>query len=66
MNTSCASKINDFEDIEQLRSSLMSATITKCDEIIWSYKGISMAGYNMIFSFLNLVFLTFYSFKVKV
>ena len=66
VNTSCTSKINDFEDIEQLRSSLMSATITKCDEIIWSYKGISMAGYNMIFSFLNLVFLTFYSFKVKV
>ena len=66
VNTSCTSKINDFEDIEQLRSSLMSATITKCDEIIWSYKGISMAGYNMIFSFINLIFLTFYSLKVKV
>lgn len=63
-STSCSSNVNEFDNIEQLRSSLMNASITKCDEILWSYRGISMAGYNMIFSFVNLLLLIFYKFKV--
>lgn len=65
IKSSCSNNIKDFNDIEELRSFLEDVPITKCDQIIWSYKGISMAGYNVIFSIVNLVILTIYKIKLK-
>ena len=60
IKSSCSNNIKDFNDIEKLRSFLEDVPITKCDQIIWSYKGISMAGYNVIFSIVNLIILINY------
>ena len=60
IKSSCSNNIRDFNDIEKLRSFLEGVPITKCDQIIWSYKGISMAGYNVIFSIVNLIILINY------
>lgn len=38
--------------IEDLRRQLMATPIVRCDEIAWSWLGISMAGYNFIASVL--------------
>ena len=65
IKSSCSNNIRDFNDIEKLRSFLEDVPITKCDQIIWSYKGISMAGYNVIFSIVNLIILTTYKTKLK-
>jgi len=65
IKSSCSNNIKDFNDIEKLRSFLEDVPITKCDQIIWSYKGISMAGYNVIFSVVNLIILTSYKIKSK-
>ena len=40
----------NFNDIDELRSFLYEVPLTKCNEVLWSFYGISMAGYNMIFS----------------
>jgi len=63
--TSCTNEIEDFDNIEQLRLSLMEVPIAKCDEILWSYKGISMAGYNVLFSLINVLLSIFYRYKVR-
>ena len=65
IKSSCSNNIRDFNDIEKLRSFLEDVPITKCDQIIWSYKGISMAGYNVTFSIVNLIILTTYKTKLK-
>ena len=65
IKSSCSNNIKDFNDIEKLRSFLEDVPITKCDQIIWSYKGISMAGYNVTFSIVNLIILTTYKIKLK-
>ena len=65
IKSSCSNNIRDFNDIEKLRSFLEDVPITKCDQIIWSYKGISMAGYNVTFSIVNLIILTTYKIKLK-
>jgi disulfide bond formation protein DsbB len=38
--------------IQELKSQLLHKTITPCDQIAWEFLGISMAGYNGIFSIL--------------
>ena len=35
---------------DDLIEQIMSAPITKCDEVVWSFLNISMAGWNTIFS----------------
>ena len=65
IKSSCSNNIKDFNDIDKLRSFLEDVPITKCDQIIWSFKGISMAGYNVIFSIVNLIILTSYKIKWK-
>ena len=41
--------INNFEDIESLRQSLENTPIAKCDEIIFSVMGLSLANINLLF-----------------
>ncbi len=36
--------------VEELRAQIMSAPVTRCDEVAWSLFGISMAGYNFLIS----------------
>ena len=47
-SSSCASNNNNFEDIESLRQSLENTPIAKCDEIIFSVMGLSLANINLI------------------
>ena len=47
-SSSCTSNNNNFEDIESLRRSLENTPIAKCDEIIFSLMGLSLANINLI------------------
>tara|TARA_Y100000813_G_scaffold169833_1_gene132458 strand:+ start:2742 stop:3230 length:489 start_codon:yes stop_codon:yes gene_type:complete len=46
--SSCTSNDSIFEDIESLRQSLENTPIAKCDEIIFSIMGFSLANINLI------------------
>ena len=60
-DTGCSSSNQNFEDIESLRLSLENTPITKCDEIIFSIFGLSLANLNLIilifFIFINILFI---------
>ncbi len=36
--------------LEALRAQVMAAPVTRCDEVAWSWLGVSMAGYNVMIS----------------
>ena len=36
--------------VEALKKQIMSAPVVRCDEVAWSFLGISMAGYNALIS----------------
>lgn len=65
MSTSCSNLSGEFDDIDSLRNFLSEVPITKCDEVIWSHLGISMAGYNMLFSLLNFLLSIFFQLRKK-
>lgn len=46
----CGSPVGGAGGIEELRARLMAQPVVRCDEVAWSLFGISMAGYNFIFS----------------
>ncbi len=58
-NSGCTSKVDSFESIEDLRNHLDGVAITKCDEIIFSVMGLSLANINSLIS-LSLVLLNIY------
>ena len=60
INSSCSNNTMDFENIDQLKAFLEDVPITKCNEITWSLFGISMAGYNVIYSIINILISIFY------
>ena len=37
-------------DIDALRQQLLATPVVRCDEVLWSLFGISMAGYNTLLS----------------
>lgn len=37
--------------VEALKKQIMNAPVARCDEVAWSFLGISMAGYNALLSF---------------
>ena len=55
----CTSSVDSFENIDDLRDHLDSVPITKCDEILFSVMGLSLANINVIISFV-LVLLNIY------
>ena len=55
-NSGCSSSINDFESIEDLRNHLESVALAKCDEIIFSIMGLSLANINSLISFSLVLF----------
>ena len=44
----CSGTASGATSLEDLRRQLMAAPLIRCDEIAWSFLGISMAGWNMI------------------
>ena len=56
----CSNQSEKFNDIDELRNFLYEVPITKCNEILWDFLGISMAGYNMIFSFITFLISIFF------
>ena len=58
--SSCSNTLNDFENIDELRNFLEEVPITKCNEVILSFYGLSMAGYNVLYSLVNFIISIFY------
>ncbi|MEO0390337.1 MAG: disulfide bond formation protein B [Pseudomonadota bacterium] len=49
--TACASGTNlDGITADELMAQILNAPIVRCDEIPWSFAGLSMAGWNMVLS----------------
>ena len=48
---SCTNLSIDGLTTDQLIDQIMSAPIVRCDEIVWEFIGISMAGWNVLISF---------------
>ncbi len=49
-SSACTSSVENFESIEDLRMHLDSVPLTKCDEILFSVMGFSLANINTIIS----------------
>ena len=47
-SSSCSSNTQNFKDINELRNFLEKAELVKCDEIIFSIAGLSLANINVI------------------
>ena len=58
-SSSCTSSVSNFESIEDLRMHLDSVSLTKCDEILFSVMGFSLANINTMVS-LSLVLFNIY------
>jgi len=57
----CTSMNQDFSNIDDLKKYLDEVPITKCDEILFSVFGLSLANINFLISFLiNLLNLYFF------
>ena len=57
----CSSGIINNISTDALIEQIMSAPLTKCDEVLWSFLNISMAGWNTIFSaFLGLLWISLF------
>ena len=65
-NTCSSGNINKIST-DDLIEQIMSAPITKCDEVLWSFLNISMAGWNTLFSaLLGLLWVSlFFKFQKK-
>lgn len=47
--TQCKSKKLAGNSIEELREELLNTDVVRCDQVQWSFLGISMAGYNVLY-----------------
>tara|TARA_B100001173_G_C15987889_1_gene547594 strand:- start:752 stop:1210 length:459 start_codon:yes stop_codon:yes gene_type:complete len=61
---SCTSGSIDGLSTDDLIEQIMTATLVRCDDIPWQLFGISMAGWNVVISFM-LAFLWFYALRLK-
>ena len=55
----CSNRLGSEMDISSLTTLLLETPLVKCDEIVWSLFGISMAGWNSIISFCIALFSLF-------
>ena len=46
----CTASLTESGDLTSLTDSLLSTPVVKCDEVAWSFLGLSMAGWNSLFS----------------
>ena len=63
-DSGCSSSTNDFDSIEDLRTHLESVALTKCDEIIFSILGLSLANINSLISFSLVLFNIYFILKL--
>jgi disulfide bond formation protein DsbB len=47
---SCGATLGAGVSVDALRTALLATPVVRCDTVAWSFLGISMAGYNFIFS----------------
>lgn len=55
---SCGGNLPRAQTVEELRAALLAQPVVRCDEIAWTFLGISMAGWNFLLS-LGLAALSF-------
>jgi disulfide bond formation protein DsbB len=48
--TACTATTGNAAGLDDLRAAILAAPVTRCDEIAWSLFGISIAGFNALFS----------------
>ena len=48
--SSCSSSFKGALTIEELKAQIMGAPVTRCDEATWFLLGLSMAGWNVLYS----------------
>ena len=46
----CTATLTNSGDLTSLTDSLLSTPVVRCDEVAWSFLGLSMAGWNGLFS----------------
>ena len=46
----CTANLDTGGDLTSLTDSLLATPIVRCDEVAWSFLGLSMAGWNSLFS----------------
>ena len=46
----CTANLTNSGDLTSLTDSLLSTPVVRCDEVAWSFLGLSMAGWNSLFS----------------
>ena len=46
----CTASLNNSSDLTSLTDSLLATPVVRCDEVAWSFLGLSMAGWNGLFS----------------
>jgi len=58
-NSDCTTNVTSAESLDGLRAAILSAPAVRCDEIPWSFLGLSFANYNALFS-AGMVLVMFY------
>ena len=46
----CSAYLDDGENLSRLTDKLLATPVVRCDEVVWSFLGLSMAGWNAVFS----------------
>ena len=46
----CTANLTSSGDLTSMTDSLLSTPVVRCDEVAWSFLGLSMAGWNTLFS----------------
>ena len=46
----CTVSLTNSADLTSLTDSLLATPVVRCDEVAWSFMGLSMAGWNSLFS----------------
>ena len=46
----CTTSLTNSADLTSLTDSLLATPVVRCDEVAWSFMGLSMAGWNSLFS----------------
>jgi disulfide bond formation protein DsbB len=54
--STCGNKLNEANSIEELRAMLQNAPRARCDEAPFHFLGLSMAGWNVLWSFMLAMF----------
>lgn len=61
----CSSTIDSNASLADLTSSLLATPVVRCDEVAWSFMGVSMAGWNALISATMAIFLVWASLDYK-